>query len=67
MEKINHEINNRQRQILKAILLEKHNKEIAEQLYVSEKTVERDIRLMCDVLNVKGKVGLAIFALKEQI
>ncbi len=57
----------REYQILKLIAQQYTTKEIAEELHVSDSTVETHRKNLIKKVNVKNSVGLAIFAMKNEI
>jgi len=62
-----HELTEREIEVLKQIALEKSSSEIAEYLIVSVKTVETYRRNLYKKLKVKNIVGLAMYAVKNNI
>lgn len=59
------EITSREKQLLKMICQEKTAKEIAEGLYLSDRTVEKIRASLATKLKVKGTVGLVKYAVKN--
>lgn len=59
------ELTIREKQLLKLICQEKTTKEIAEGIYLSDRTVEKIRASLAVKLNVKGTVGLVKFAIKN--
>ncbi len=57
----------REYQILKLIAQQYTTKEIAEDLHVSESTIETHRKNLLKKVNVRNSVGLAIFAMKNEI
>lgn len=57
----------REYQILKLIAQQYTTKEIAEELHVSDSTIETHRKNLIKKVNVKNSVGLAIFAMKNEI
>jgi len=60
-------LTHRETQFLKYACTEKSYKEIAEEMFVSSRTVESYRDNLQAKLNVKGRVGLVIFAIKNKI
>jgi DNA-binding NarL/FixJ family response regulator len=59
------ELTERDRQLLRLICQEKTTKEIAEDLFLSDRTVEKIRKSLAGKLDVKGTVGLVKFAIKN--
>ena len=60
-----HELTEREKHILKLLCQEKTTKEIAEEIFLSARTVEKIRKNLADKLEVKGTVGLVKFAIKN--
>jgi len=60
-----YEINEKEREILEAVALGKNNKEIAEQLFLSEGTVRNYISSLLDKLELRDRTQLAVFYYTE--
>lgn len=65
--KSHHQLSKREVEILRLLSRQLSNKQIAEKLYISERTVEGHRRSMMDKTESENVVGLILFALKEQI
>jgi len=59
------ELTEREKQILKLLCQEKTTKEIADEVYLSDRTVEKIRKNLANKLEVKGTVGLVKFAIKN--
>ena len=57
----------REIEVMKMFCKEITYKEIAEQINLSPRTVEGYRDTLCERLNVKGRIGLVLFALKNGI
>jgi len=57
----------REKEILKFVAQQYSTREIAEELHISESTVETHRKNLMKKLKVKNSVGLAIFALKNEV
>lgn len=57
----------REREILKYVAQQYSTREIADELHISESTVETHRKNLMQKLKVKNSVGLAIFALKNEV
>lgn len=60
-------LTNRELELLQYMATELTYKEIAEKMFLSIKTVETHREKLCDKLNVKTRIGLVIYALKNGI
>lgn len=60
-------ITNRERQFLKLLCTEMTYKEIADSMNLSPKTIEGYRETLFNKLNVKNRIGLAIYAIKNDI
>jgi len=58
-------LTNREKEVLKLIAEEYSNPEIAEQLYISVRTVDTHRRNLLEKLNAKNTAGLVKYALKN--
>ena len=61
------DLTDREKEILALILAQKSNQEIAEELFISGRTVEAHKRNMLSKTGSKNVAGLVIFALENQI
>jgi len=59
------ELTEREKQILKLLCQEKTTKEIADKVYLSDRTIEKIRKNLATKLEVKGTVGLVKFAIKN--
>lgn len=59
------ELTEREKQILKLLCQEKTTKEIADEVYLSDRTIEKIRKNLATKLEVKGTVGLVKFAIKN--
>ncbi len=59
------ELTERERTVLKGICQERSTQEIAEQLFLSPRTIEGYRRDLLEKLNVKSSIGLVVFASKN--
>jgi NarL family two-component system response regulator LiaR len=62
-----HELTDRERQVARFVALGKNNREIAEQLVISEKTVKTHISNILGKLDLEARTQLAIFAIKNNL
>ncbi len=60
-----YDISDKEREILEAVATGKNNKEIAEQLYLSEGTVRNYISSLLDKLELRDRTQLAVFYYTE--
>ncbi|MCK4562929.1 MAG: response regulator transcription factor [Flavobacteriaceae bacterium] len=60
-------LTNREVQVLKLVAQQYSTREIAEELHISESTVETHRKNLMKKVKVKNSVGLAIFALKNEV
>jgi DNA-binding NarL/FixJ family response regulator len=60
-------LSERETEILKLICQENTNKEIAEKLFISQRTVEGHRNRILEKLDVKNTVGLVIYAIEHKI
>lgn len=60
-------ITDRERQFLKLLCTEMTYKEIADSMNLSPKTIEGYRETLFNKLNVKNRIGLAIYAIKNDI
>jgi DNA-binding NarL/FixJ family response regulator len=61
------ELNDREKKIVRLLWEEKSNKEIADELYIGIRTVERTRQEMKEKVGVKSTVGLIKFAIQKKI
>jgi DNA-binding NarL/FixJ family response regulator len=59
------ELTEREKQILRLLCQEKTTKEIADEVFLSDRTIEKIRKNMANKLEVKGTVGLVKFAIKN--
>ncbi len=64
---INHNLSNREIEIIKLTCLEKTNKQISEELFISQRTVEWHRKQIMKKTKSKNVVGLVIYAFKNKI
>ena len=58
---------NREEKIIKLVLEEKTNKEIAGAIFISPETAKKHVRNILDKLQVRSRVGIAKYAVLELI
>ena len=61
------ELKDRELEFLKFACSERTYKEIAAEMFLSPKTIENYREALCHKLNVKTRIGLVLFAIKEKI
>lgn len=61
------DLTEREREILHLILMQKSNQEIADELFISPRTVEAHKRNMLSKTSSKNLAGLVIFAIENQV
>ena len=61
------ELNDREKKIIRLLWEEKSNKEIADELFIGIRTVERTRQEMKEKVGVKSTVGLIKFAIQKKI
>lgn len=59
------ELSDREKEFLKLCITEMSYKEISEKMYCSPRTIESYRNSLCEKLNIKTRVGLAVFAIKS--
>jgi DNA-binding NarL/FixJ family response regulator len=59
------ELSDREKEILQLICQEQTNKEIADQLFISVRTVEGHRQKILEKLNVKNSIGLVVYAMRN--
>ena len=64
---VNGELSNREIEVLKLICLEHTNQEIAEQLFLSKRTVESHRQRILEKVGAKNTVGLVVYAIANDI
>lgn len=63
----NHDLTDRESEVLKLVVKGKTNREIAYELEISEKTVEKHLNNVFEKLNVRSRVEAAVFAVENKI
>lgn len=63
----NHDLTDREEEVLKLVVQGKTNREIAYQLEISEKTVEKHLNNVFEKLNVRSRVEAAVFAVENKL
>jgi len=61
------ELTERERQVVRLVAMGRSNREIAEELYISEKTVKTHISNILGKLNLEHRTQLAIYAIKNKL
>lgn len=59
------DLSDREKQFLKLCITEMSYKEISEKMFCSPRTIESYRNSLCEKLNIKTRVGLAVFAVKS--
>ncbi len=59
------ELSDREKEFLKLCITEMSYKEISEKMFCSPRTIESYRNSLCEKLNIKTRVGLAVFAVKS--
>lgn len=59
------ELTEREKEFLKLCITEMSYKEISEKMFCSPRTIESYRNSLCEKLNIKTRVGLAVFAIKS--
>lgn len=59
------DLTDREKEFLKLCITEMSYKEISEKMYCSPRTIESYRNSLCEKLNIKTRVGLAVFAIKS--
>ena len=62
-----HELTTREKDICRLLALGHNNKEISEELFISEGTVKNNITRILDKLGIRDRTQLALFAVKNRI
>ncbi|MGV3696290.1 response regulator transcription factor [Flavobacterium sp.] len=62
---LNTELTEREKEFLKLCITEMSYKEISEKMFCSPRTIESYRNSLCEKLNIKTRVGLAVFAIKS--
>jgi DNA-binding NarL/FixJ family response regulator len=62
---LNSELTDREKEFLKLCITEMSYKEISEKMFCSPRTIESYRNSLCEKLNIKTRVGLAVFAIKS--
>jgi DNA-binding NarL/FixJ family response regulator len=65
--KYNRKLTNRELAILKAVASEKSNDQIADEFFISKRTVEQHIHNILDKLQLKNRTNLVVYALKNNL
>ena len=60
-------LNDREKRLLQLLWEEKSNKEIAQSLYISVRTVEKAKQTIKDKLGIKSTVGILKYAIRNKI
>jgi DNA-binding NarL/FixJ family response regulator len=63
----NNELTEREREVIRLVALGRNNREIAQELYISEKTVKTHISNILGKLNLEHRTQLAIYAIKNNM
>jgi len=63
----NHELTDREEDVLKLVVQGKTNREIGYELEISEKTVEKHLNNVFEKLNVRSRVEAAVFAVQNKL
>ena len=58
-------LSDREKEFLKLCITEMNYKEISEKMFCSPRTIESYRNSLCEKLNIKTRVGLAVFAIKS--
>jgi DNA-binding NarL/FixJ family response regulator len=66
-DKVHEELNEREKKIIRLLWEEKSNKEIADELFIGIRTIERTRQEMKEKVGVKSTVGLIKFAIQKKI
>ena len=61
------QLTEREREVIRLVALGKNNREIAQQLFISEKTVKTHISNILGKLNLDHRTQLAIYAIKNKL
>ncbi|MFT5971119.1 MAG: DNA-binding CsgD family transcriptional regulator [Flavobacteriales bacterium] len=64
---VNEELSNREIEVLKLICHEHTNQEIADQLFLSKRTIESHRKRILEKVGAKNTVGLVVFAIANEI
>jgi DNA-binding NarL/FixJ family response regulator len=62
---ISSDLSDREKEFLKLCITEMSYKEISEKMFCSPRTIESYRNSLCEKLNIKTRVGLAVFAIKS--
>ena len=63
----NHELTDREEEVLKLVVQGKTNREIGYELEISEKTVEKHLNNVFEKLDVRSRVEAAVFAVQNKL
>jgi len=63
----NHDLTDREEEVLKLVVQGKTNREIGYQLEISEKTVEKHLNNVFEKLSVRSRVEAAVYAVQNQL
>lgn len=61
------ELTTREREVIRLVALGRNNREIAQELFISEKTVKSHISNLLGKLNLEHRTQLAIYAIKNKL
>ena len=61
------ELTTREREVIRLVALGRNNREIAQELFISEKTVKSHISNILGKLNLEHRTQLAIYAIKNKL
>ncbi len=61
------QLTDREREVVRLVALGRNNREIAQELFISEKTVKTHISNMLGKLNLEHRTQLAIYAIKNKL
>lgn len=59
------ELTQREKEVLKRVILGKTNETIAKELFLSVNTVKIHVKSICTKFNVKNRIQAAVFAIKN--
>jgi NarL family two-component system response regulator LiaR len=61
------ELTTREQEVIRLVALGRNNREIAQELFISEKTVKTHISNLLGKLNMEHRTQLAIYAIKNKL
>jgi NarL family two-component system response regulator LiaR len=61
------ELTEREREVIRLVAMGRNNREIAQELFISEKTVKTHISNILGKLNLDHRTQLAIYAIKNKL